>query len=79
MKSISLGYLFWVKVGQSFLDLFRGSNRVMFVRNPLLFEVAFTFSFKTLRYFSRGPSPLCSSTRLLRTLLLNLGLLDLTS
>ena len=51
----------------------------LFVRNPLLFEVTFTFSFKTLRYFSSGPSPFCSSTRLLRPLLLKLGSLEVTS
>ena len=38
----------------------------MFVRNPLLFQMTFTVSFKTLRFFSSGPSRLCYSTRLLR-------------
>ena len=51
----------------------------LFVRNPLLFEVTFTFSFKTLRYFSSGRSPLCSSTRSLRPLMLNLSFLKVTS
>ena len=51
----------------------------MIVRNHLLFEVTFIFSFKTLRYFSSGPTPLCSSTRLFRTLLLNICLLEVRS
>ena len=50
----------------------------MFVRNPLLFEVTFTVSFKILRHFSSRPLPLCSSTRLLRLLLLNLILIQVT-
>ena len=41
--------------------------------------MTFTFSFKTLRYFSSGAWPLCSSTRLLRPSLLNLNFLELTS
>ena len=39
----------------------------------------FTFSFKTLRYFSSGPWPICTSTRLLIPLLLNLSLVEVTS
>ena len=72
VNSITLDYSFWVKVGQTLLNLFIGSNgMIVFFRNPLLFEVTFAVSFKTLRYFSSGPPPLCSSTRLLRPLLLN--------
>ena len=75
VNSMSLDYSLWVKVGQTVLNLFIGGNSVIvcsessFVRNDVF------FSFKTLRYSSSGPSPLCSSTRLLRALLLNLGLL----
>ena len=41
--------------------------------------MTFIFSFKTLRYFSIGPSPFFLRTRLLRLLLLNLSLLEVTS
>ena len=37
-----------------------------FVRKPLFVDVMFTLSSGTVRYFSRGSSPLCSSVRLLR-------------
>ena len=51
----------------------------LFVRNPLLFEVAYTGSFKTIRYFFSCPSLFSSSTRLLRPLLLNLSSIEVTS
>ena len=41
--------------------------------------MTFTFSFTTLRYFSSSPSPLCSGRRLVGPLLLDLGLLEVTS
>ena len=45
MNSISLDYLSWMKVGQSFLNLFIGSNRMIvrsessFVRSEVYFFV----------------------------------------
>ena len=79
VKSASLDFSFWVKVGQTFRNLFIGSNRMIVCSESSIVEVTFTFSFRTLRYFSSGPSPLCSSTCLLRPLLLSLSLLDVTS
>ena len=48
-----------------------------FVLKPLFVDGIFTLSSRTLRCFSRGPSPLCSSIRLVRTLLLNFKFLVL--
>ena len=50
----------------------------MFERNSLFVDVIINFPFRTRRYLSKGPSPLYSSTRLLRPLL-NLKLLEVTS
>ena len=74
VNSITLAFLLLAKVRQTFLKLFIGSSRVLDCSESSF--VTFTVSFKTLRYFSSGPTPLCSSTHLLGALLLNLGLLE---
>ena len=73
MNSITLDYSFWVKVGRTFHNLLIGSNRVIVCSESSI------VGSDVYRYFSSGPSPLCSSTRLLRPLLLNLSLLEVTS
>ena len=64
-------------MGQNFLNAFIVGNRVIVCSEYSI--VRSDVYFKTLRCFSSGPSPLCSSTRLLRPLLLKLSLLNVTS
>ena len=50
-----------------------------FIRKPLSVDLIFTVSSRTLRYFSRRPSPFCSSTISMRPWLLNFNLLEVVS
>ena len=79
MNFIHFDCSLWVKIGHIFLNLFIGSNKVIVCPDSYMFEVTFIFSFRTLRYFYSCPSTFCSSTRLLRASLLNLGLLEVSS
>ena len=79
VNSISLDYSFWVKIGQTFLTLFIGSNKMIVCSESSIVRSDVSFFVQDISILSSGPSMLCSSTRLLRSLLLNIGLLESTS
>ena len=74
--SIVLYYVFKIKVQYSALSLFICCNCMIVCSETSVCLCKFTHSSKTLRYFSRRPTPLCSISRLLRPLLLNFNLLE---
>ena len=79
VNSLTLDYSLWVKVGQTFLNLFTGSNRVIVCSESSNVQSDVYFFVQDSTLLFQWSVPFCSSTHLLRPLLLNLGLLELTS
>ena len=79
VNSIALYNSLCIEVGDFFLYLFISTNSAIDLCGNLFDDVILTFSYRTRRYLFKGPTPLCSSTRLLRPLLLNLNLLEATA
>ena len=79
MNSISVNYSFWVKIRQIFLNLFIGSNRMIVCSESSVVRSDVYLFVQDSPILFKCPSPLCSRTRLLRHLLLNLSLLEVTS
>ena len=79
MNSINLDYPFWVKIGQAFLNLFIGGNGMIVCSESTIVRNDVYHSVQDSPILFQWSVSLCSSTRLLRPLLLNLSLLELTS
>ena len=79
VNSITLNYWFWEKAGDTFLNLFIGSNRVIVCsESSVVRSDVYRFVQDSPILFS-GPPSLCSSIRLLRSLLLFLSFSEVTS
>ena len=62
MNSITLDHSFWVKVGQTFFNLFIGCNSVIVFSESSKVLSDVYFIVRDSPILSSGPSPLCSST-----------------
>ena len=55
VNSITIDYSFWVKIGQTFLILFIGSNRVIVCSECSLVRIDVYLFVQDSPYFSSGP------------------------